>query len=188
MRDRIAARKRETELNKSIVRMMSTVALTLAVSLPATAALAADTTIGYVNLARALTEVKEGKRAMDRIKVTFEKKQTALLSKEKGLKTMKDQLDAASANDPATQAKRAEFEAKVMELQQLLYKEQQVLEQLKGKELAAIRTKMQKIIAKVGKSNGYTLILEIQENRLLYAKPHLDLTNEVIRKYNNKYK
>jgi outer membrane protein len=188
MRDRVAARKRETDLSKSIVRMMSCVALTLAISLPATAALAAETTIGYVNLARALTEVKEGKRAMARIKVTFEKKQTALLSQEAGLKSMKDQLDAASASGSPDRAKMAEFEAKVMELQQLLYREQQELEQIKGKELAAIRKKMQKIIAKVGKSNGYTLILEIQESRLLYAKPHLDLTNEVIRKYNNKFK
>ena len=34
----------------------------------------------------------------------------------------------------------------------------------------------------------HTLILEVAESRLLFAKPHLDLTNEVIRKYNGKYK
>ena len=32
------------------------------------------------------------------------------------------------------------------------------------------------------------LILEVSDSRLLFAKPHLDLTNELIRKYNAKYK
>lgn len=170
--------------------MISCLALVLAISLPASAAQAADSVIGYVNLARALLEVNEGKRAMSRIKVTFDKKQADLLKSEAELKTMKDKLDSTSAvaDTATTRAKRAEFESKVMELQQRLFKEQQELEKLKAKELAAIREKMSKIIRQVGKSNGYTLILEIQESRLLYAKPHLDLTNEVIRKYNQKFK
>lgn len=155
------------------------------------AAQAADTTIGYVNLSRALLEVNEGQRAMKRIKGTFDKKQKELLDREQELKKMKDTLDAQSVvskDDAANRAKRAEFETKVMELQQLLFKEQQELEKLKAQELSSIRDKMKGVIANVGKANGYTLILEIQESRLLYAKPHLDLTNEVIRKYNQKYK
>lgn len=170
---------------------MSCLALLMAISLPAASARAGDSVIGYVNLARALLEVKEGQRAMERIKGTFEKKQEDLLKQEADLKKMKDQLDSASAvikDDAAMRAKRAEFETKVMELQQRLFKEQQELEALKGKELATIREKMTKVIAEVGKSNGYTIILEIQESRLLYAKPHLDLTNEVIRKYDQKNK
>jgi Skp family chaperone for outer membrane proteins len=47
---------------------------------------------------------------------------------------------------------------------------------------------MRGVIKEIGEQGGYTLILEVQDARLLYAKPHLDLTNEVIRKYNGKYK
>ncbi|NJK88591.1 MAG: OmpH family outer membrane protein [Myxococcales bacterium] len=47
---------------------------------------------------------------------------------------------------------------------------------------------MKGVIAEVGAAGGYDLVLEIQANRLLFAKDHLDITNEVIRKYNVKYK
>ena len=47
---------------------------------------------------------------------------------------------------------------------------------------------MRKVIQKIGKSGRYSLILELQDARMLYAKPHLDLTNEVIRKYNSTHK
>lgn len=154
-----------------------------------TVAHAAAPLIGYVNLQRAILEVEEGKRAKAELKKTFEKKQKALASKEGELKAMKDALDQQSVVDnAATRAKRAEFEAKFMELQQTLMAEQQALQQLESKALSKITDKMRAVIGKIGKADGYTIILEIQESRLLFAKPHLDITNQVIRKYNQKYK
>lgn len=178
-------------MRRSVVSLLTGLALAVALNVPSASASAAEPLIGYVNLARALLEVDEGRRAMKRIKSTFDKKQKELLEREQELKKMKDKLDAESVvnkSDPANRAKQAEFETKVMELQQLLFKEQQELEKLKQQELSNIREKMQKVIAAYGKSNGYTLILEIQESRLLFAKPHLDLTNEIIRKYNQRHK
>lgn len=166
-------------------------ALTLTLILGGGVARAADTSIGYVNLARALLEVDEGKRAMTRIKKVFDKKQVELLAEEKKLKALQESLQAQSSvvkDDATARAKRAEFETKVMELQQRLMQEQETLERLKAKELNVIREKMQKVISKIGKSGKYTIILEVQDSRLLYAKPHLDLTNEVIRKYNQSHK
>ena len=149
-----------------------------------------DVTIGYVNVQRAILEVEEGKRAKNQLKVTFEEKQKKLTEREAELKKLKDTIDKelAGKNDEATNKKKAEFQNKLLELQQVFMKEQQDLQAAEQKQLSVITDKMRGVIKDIGEAGAYTIILEIQDSRLLYAKPHLDLTNEVIRKYNAKFK
>lgn len=146
--------------------------------------------IGYVNIQRAILEVEEGKRAKEVLKSTFEGKQKKLSEREGELKKMKEAIEKESVikEDAATRQKKVEFQNKLLELQQVFVKEQQELQAAEQKQLSGITEKMRKIIAEIGEQGGYTLILEIQDSRLLYAKPHLDLTNEVIRKYNSRHK
>lgn len=162
------------------------------VSVPAQAAppKSGDLVLGYVNIQRAILEVEEGKRAKDSLRATFEEKQKKLSAQEAELKKLKDAIDRESVvkNDAATNDKKAEFQKKLADLQQVFLKEQQELQTAEQKQLAAITEKMRKVISEIGEQGGYTLILEIQDSRLLYAKAHLDLTNEVIRKYNSKFK
>ena len=159
-------------------------------SVTSTAALAATPVLGYVHLQRAILEVEEGKRALAKLKKTVDTKQKSLLAKEKELKTLKEALDKQSVvkkDDAATRTKKAEFEEKLRELQQTFMQEQQDLQKLEAQTLSGITQKMRKVIEKIGKNEGYTLILEIQQNRLLFAKKHLDITNQVIRRYNKAY-
>lgn len=147
--------------------------------------------IGYVNLQRAILEVEEGKRAKASLKATFDQKQKKLNERETDLVKMRDQLKAESQSgkdDAATRQRLLDFQNKLVELQQVFMKEQQELQEQEQKQLAGITQKMRQVIEEIGKAGAYTLILEVQESRLLYAKTYLDLTNEVIRKYNAKYK
>ena len=43
---------------------------------------------------------------------------------------------------------------------------------------------MSRILGKMGKSGKYTMIFEKTESSLLWAEPHLELTNELIRRFN----
>lgn len=161
-----------------------------AVLLHAPAAFAAEPLIGYVDLNRAIEAVEDGRRAKAELQETFKKKQAELSKREEELNELKKAIEAqmsVAAETPETRAKMVEFETKRRELGQIFMKEQQELAQLEQKALAAIAAKMRAIVETVGKEGGYALILEISGNRLLYAKDHLDLTNEVIRKYNQKY-
>ena len=152
-------------------------------------AMALEPLIGYVDLQKAILTVEEGKRAKASIRQTYEAKQKALSKKEEALKSLKDQIDAEAAVDtPEARSRRAQFQSELMELQQSSMKEQQELQVLEQKQIAAITEKMRAVIEEIGRAGGYTLVLEIQGNRLLFAKDHLNLTNEVIRKYNAKYK
>lgn len=174
----------------STIRFALAAALAVGIVSAKSEAHAAEPMIGYVNLQRAIMEVDEGKRAKSALRKTYEKKQQELSKREQELKAMKDALDkeAAGKNDADTRRRQVEFQSKYLELQQVFMKESQELQALQEKEVAAIQEKMRKIITEIGKGGGYTLILEIQENRLLFAKPHLDVTNEVIRKYNARHK
>ena len=147
---------------------------------------AANEVIGYVNLQRAIIETEDGKRAKKKLEATFKKKQKALRAKEEELDTMKKRLEgsAMKKDDPEAKAQVMEFQRKFVALRETLVKEQQELKKLEGDALSKITTKLRGIIKQIGKSGGYTLIIEAQESSLLFAKPHLDLTNEVIRKYN----
>src|SRR5207237_568677 len=125
-----------------------------------------------------------GKRAKESLRKTFDEKQKKLSLQEAELKKMKEAIEKESVvkDDAATRQKKQEFQEKLMALQQVFMKEQQELQAEEGKQLSEITDKMKKVIAEIGEQGGYTLILEIQDSRLLYAKAHLDLTNEVIRK------
>lgn len=147
---------------------------------------AAEEIIGYVNLQRAIRETEDGKQAQAKLKKTFEVKQSALRKKEEDLEAMKNRLQNAGLkqDDPEARAQVLSFQKKFLALRETLIKEQKELKALEDKELSRITKQLRKIIKAMGKEGGYTLIIEAQETGVLFAKPHLDLTNELIRKYN----
>ncbi len=158
-------------------------------SQPAFAAPKEDPLIGYVDLQRAIVSVEEGKRAKAAIEKVFSEKQEQITAKEQKLKDLQEELRATAASDsPEVKARQAEFQGRLVELQQTIMKEQKELQNLEQQQLASITNKMRETISAIGKAGGYTLILEVQSNRLLFAKQHLDLTNQVIREYNKVHK
>lgn len=174
-----------------IGRRIITLAAALLVSVAAAPDAAAkpkngDVVIGYVSLQRAILEVEEGKRAKEQLKTAFEGKKDIIKAEEAKLMKLRDEIrkEASVKTDDALRARALEFEKKRYALQEQLMKEQKALQALEQKELEKITAKMRTVIDKIGKGGGYTLILELQDARLLFAKQHLDLTNEVIRKYN----
>ena len=163
--------------------------LVAAFSAQPASAQAAKSNIGYVNLQRAIIEVEDGKKAKARLEKTFKQKQTALRAKEQELESMKKRLEGSGMkqDDPKSRAQVLEFQKKFMALRETLMKEQQELKKLEGQALSEITKKLRKIIREIGRRGGYLMIMEAQESSLLFAKPHLDITNEVIRKYNARH-
>ena len=179
----------------SFTGIISALTMALMLSFGLANADAASSQIGYVDLQRAILQVNEGKRAKAKLQKTFKKKSEKLRKDEEKLLKLRDELQAQFAGqspealrDPKLRARAMEFEKKKAQVQQALMKERQELQELEQKALLKITEKMRKVIKKIGKSGKYLLILESQDARMLYAKPHLDLTNEVIRKYNIRHK
>ncbi len=144
--------------------------------------------IGYVNLQEALNQVDDGKKAKKRLKTDFSKKQKKLDKKQKAVKAKKETLEAKAMmlSDDAKRKMAMELQKEMYELQQLYLALQGELSKAEAKATQKIFKKMGKIIEKIGKEKGYDLILEKTESSVLFAKPGMNITSELVKRYNAK--
>jgi outer membrane protein len=164
-------------------------AIALAIAVPQ-AARAAELKIGYVNLQQAVSEVDEGKAARDTLKKEFDAKQKTLDDKQNELKRMKDDLDKQMVvmSDEAKREKAVEFERKVNEMQQLYVQMQKDLQEREREMMKVIFDKMEAVIKDIATAEGYGYVFEQQNAGLMVAPPQANMTQELVRRYNVKYK
>jgi outer membrane protein len=164
-----------------------TAVATVALALAPLAAVAADLKLGYVDLQRALEEIDEGKGAKAQLKKDFDEKQKQLDQRTDEVKRLDADFQKQSlvmAPD-AKAAKTAEIERKKVEVQQFFAALQQ---DLAGKEREVTRgifDKMIGMVRELAEAESFTMVLD--RNTVLYAPASLDVTNELVRKYNARF-
>jgi outer membrane protein len=166
-------------------KIVSALALALAL-LPAAAS--AQQKIGYVDLQRALNEVDEGKSAKALLKKDFDEKQKQIDAR----KTEFDKLQAdfekqaTVMSEQARKDKGADLDRRARELQALFVNLQKDLSEREREATRGIFDRMAQLVGEIAEADGFTIVLE-RNAGLVYAPPSLDLTNELIRKYNHRY-
>jgi len=165
--------------------LLPALVVTAALAVPGLAA--AEIKIGFVNSRRAATEVEDGKAAIAQVKREEADKQKKLDQRKAELTKMKAELDkqAMVLSDKAKEEKAAEFQQKLMEAQQLRFEMEQQLQQRQQELLGAVLKKLEPVVKEIAEGSGITIVLE--EGAVVYAPDSLDLTNEVVRKYNARY-
>jgi outer membrane protein len=166
------------------------VAVATVVPLTFSVAAHAEAKFGYVDLQRALGEVEEGKGAKARLEAMKEQKQKELDKAQEDLKKEKDVFDkqAATMTEQVRNEKGAALQKKLIELQQTFEKGRAELAQKQNDEIQAIFGKMTPIITSIAQREGFTMVFERNDAGLIYAPPSLDLTNELVRIYNDQNK
>ncbi len=151
---------------------------------------AAELKIAYVDLQRAFAEVDEGKAAKAKLEQMRDAKQKELDKEQEGLKKEKDTFEKqmATMTDSARQQQGTELQKKLYDLQQRFEKGRAELAQTERETLSGILGKMQPIIQTIAQRDGFTMVFEKTDSGLLYAPASLDITNELIRLFNEKYK
>jgi outer membrane protein len=168
--------------------MRRTLLVVLSTSLLATAA-RADLKVGYVDLQRALLEVSEGQSAKAKLKTEMDKKKAELDAEQAKLtddKAVLDKQGAMMSEEVRTQ-KFTEWQKRLYETMQKAQKVQMELADKERTELKKIFEKMDPIIAAIAQREGLTMVFEKTDSGLVYAPPSLDLTNELVRTYNEKH-
>jgi outer membrane protein len=145
----------------------------------------ADNKIGYVDLQRALEETEDGKKAKAKLKADFDRKQKELDDKQEELKKMKEALDkkATLMKPEALQKEQADFQNRFVELQQTYARLQRDLASKEQDATRGIFTKLQMVVGRIAERDHFDVILE-KNSAVVWGKPSLDITNEVIRLYN----
>jgi outer membrane protein len=168
-------------------RPFFTAGLALALSLSGTLA-RAEQKIAYVDLQRALLEVDEGKAAKSKLKAEFDRKQKALDAEQDSLKKDKEDLDKRSTvmTDDARREAEAKLQARLMDVTNHWQGMQKELGEQERQLTSGIFEKMQGVIAEIAQAEGLTFVFD-RNAGLVYAPPSLDLTNELVRRYNDKF-
>jgi outer membrane protein len=146
---------------------------------------AADLKIGFVDIQRAVNECHAGAEAKKAITKEVEKFQRLYGEKQKDLQAMKDSLEkqVLMLTPDARATKEKEFQNKGREFQRWVEDNQNEIKQKTTEIERNIAMGLQKVIQKIGADEGYSLVLEKNENIVLYASKSIDLTDRVIKAF-----
>jgi outer membrane protein len=146
----------------------------------------AQAKIGFVDLNRALNEVEEGKAAKAQLEKEFKEKQKQIDAKQDELKRLKADYDkqAVVMAEQAKRDKQGELERKAAETQQLFVQLQSELSRREQELTGPILDRLAGMVREIAEAEGFTSVFERARSGVVYMPPSLDVTNEVIRKYN----
>ena len=145
----------------------------------------AEIKIGCVDIQKAMNECQAGIEAKKSIAKEMEKLQKLFGERQRELQAMKESLDKQGPmmKPDAREAKEREFQTKVRDYQRWLEDQQKDIQQ-KGREMErTISQGLQKVIKKIGEEEGYALVLEKNENIVLFSSKAIDFTDRVIKTY-----
>jgi len=141
--------------------------------------------IGYIDVQRVLARSAAGVAAREQLEREKAGMQREMEGKRKELEALRDELEKKGplmAAD-ARREKQDQFERRRRDAARLADDFQKELEKKEAQLLQRVLQDLTGVIDKVGKDRGYYLIVEKRGASVLYAAPDADLTDEVIRAY-----
>ncbi len=177
-----------------LTRSFLAAVLVMGVLAPVPSAFAADpgpivsapTKIGSVDFQRALNDVGEGAQARARLEAMYADKKTAIEKTRKDLEARAADLEKQKLilSDAARKQKEEELYQMQGAFQATAQRAEQEMQQAYYGAMETLIEKMKGIAAQIGKEKGYALIVEVNEGGVVYASPAVDVTDEVIKRYN----
>lgn len=142
--------------------------------------------IGYVDLRLALNESETGKKAKADLESLIKTKQVTVDEKGKSIEKLKTEVEkqASVLSAEAKKTKEEEIERMMRDYQRLVQDSQAEIKKKESEATASIIKEIRDVIDKIGREENYSLILENFEGIILYSKKDLDITDKVIKRYN----
>ena len=147
----------------------------------------AELKLGFVDLHRAVNEVADGRSAKAKLKKEYDLRQKELDQKQEEIKQIQADLQTKgdAMSEEARHKAQQDLDQKVIQVGRLYQTLQKELAEKEQAALKGIFARMNGIIQTIAEAEGLTMVFEKSDSTLLYAQPSLDLTNELIRRYNN---
>ncbi|MCX7857436.1 MAG: OmpH family outer membrane protein [Deltaproteobacteria bacterium] len=142
--------------------------------------------IGYVDLQRVMLESEKGKEAKKTLTEEANKMKKSLDAKQEELQKMKDALErqGATITPEARAEKEKQYQSKLRDYQRA-YSDYQAELQQKDMELTqGILKEIEEVIKVLGEKEKFTIIFEKNQAGILFATPAIDITDKVIKQYN----
>lgn len=147
---------------------------------------AEESKFGFVDLNRALNECDKGKEAIKTLEDMVKEKQAAIDKKGEELKKLEEELSKQSGvlTPESLKKKQETFEKLQKEYNRMIKDYNDELQKKQNELMQAILSDLRKMIKKIGEEEKYTAIFEKVEGGLLYFHEESDITDKVIKKFN----
>jgi outer membrane protein len=160
----------------------------LAISLvggPAAAEVPKLKKLAMVDMQRVLNETKAGKAARDKLEKSSKSKQAKFDKKRAALEAEAGKLGTLKGQELAAAQEKLQRES--IELQNMLMALEQELGDQHNKLLESMYANAQAIVADLAKEKGLDLVLVRDPMTVIYTKEGLDITSEVVQRYDAKH-
>ena len=146
--------------------------------------------IAYVDMARVVNESAAGKRARAEIEGMVKLKQEQISREGQKLKTLQQALEKEqlTLTDAQKRTKQRDFDKKVQDYQQLAQDTQREIGQKDAEHSRKVITDVRAVIREIAQQEKLMLVLEKNDQPVLYAEDGPDLTDKVIKTYDAKSK
>ncbi|MDK9705115.1 MAG: OmpH family outer membrane protein [Sulfuritalea sp.] len=143
------------------------------------AAVMAESKIGFVNSQKILNDAPQAARAKKKIEKDFEKRDQDLQRIAKQLQGLQETLDknAVTMAESERRTKEREFADLNRDFQRKQREFREDLSQRQNEEMAAIFERVNKIIKQIAETEKYDIIFQ----EAVYANPRIDITDKVIK-------
>ena len=153
--------------------------------LPVSSFAADSVKFGSIDLQKVLNESEAGKKAKSDLEVLIKSKESTIEDKSKVIEKLKGEMEkqASVLSAEARKKKEDELEKLLREYNRLVQDSQAEVKKKEGELTEAIIKESREIIEKIGVEEGYTLIIE--KGMVLYSNKGIDITDSVLKKYDD---
>lgn len=141
--------------------------------------------LAMVDMQRVLNETKAGKAARTKLEKSSKSKQAKFDKKRAALEAEAGKLGSLKGQELAAAQEKLQRES--IELQNMLMALEQELGDQHNKLLESMYSNAQAIVADLAKEKGLDLVLVRDPMTVIYAKESLDITTEVVSRYDAKH-
>ncbi|WAS97653.1 OmpH family outer membrane protein [Nannocystis punicea] len=141
--------------------------------------------VAVVDMQKVLADTKQGQAARKKLEDSSKAKQEKLEQKRKKLEADTGKLKSLQGEKLA--AAEEALQKEYMEMQQIYMTMQQELSQQESRVLEDIYKNCQTIIDKLAAEKNVDLVLIRDDSTVLFVEPGLDITVELVKRYNAKY-
>ncbi len=151
---------------------------------------AAGAKIAVVNIQQAVGSTAEGKQASAELQSKYASRQNDLQNMNKQIEDLRNRLLSGertlSDEEKSRLQREGQLRARQLERKQTEYQEDVNAEQ--GEIVERIGRRMLDVLDRYARENGYLAVLDVsQQNLVLYSAPQIDITQDIVRLYDQAY-
>jgi outer membrane protein len=162
-------------------------AVVAALALPAMAQTTAPSRVAIINVQRVLTESEAGKAALEKLRKSQEERTARLKKMDDEIRALDTELGQKrlSLSQQKIEEMAKQISDRKIVLQRSAQDAERELQEMRDAELKSMEAQIMPLIDEIGKEQGFAAIFNKYESGLVYASPAIEITDTVIKRYND---